>query len=158
MSKATIYLPDDLDRRVREAGISMSPVCQSALEAEVCRVQGLAKDRQEIERVAKRLKGTRPKEVRLEKYRKGFDFGVRWAKHSASFTELRDIAQRAWPWPVESFSVDWDHSLADDLAAREESTVSADGSVWLDWKDPWVQGLCDGAEKVYRDVLPHLQH
>ena len=35
MAKVTIYLPDELAERVRAAGISMSPVCQRALQEEV---------------------------------------------------------------------------------------------------------------------------
>ncbi len=33
MAKLTVYLPDDLSERVRDAGLSTSPVCQRALEA-----------------------------------------------------------------------------------------------------------------------------
>lgn len=35
MGKVTIYLPDDLAKRVKDAGISLSPVCQRALEQEL---------------------------------------------------------------------------------------------------------------------------
>jgi hypothetical protein len=35
LAKITVYLPDDLAERVRASGISMSPVCQRALQEEV---------------------------------------------------------------------------------------------------------------------------
>jgi post-segregation antitoxin (ccd killing protein) len=35
LGKVTIYLSDELEARVRDAGISMSPVCQQALTEEV---------------------------------------------------------------------------------------------------------------------------
>src|SRR5690242_7033846 len=31
MGKVNVYLPDDLERSVREAGLSVSPICQTAL-------------------------------------------------------------------------------------------------------------------------------
>jgi uncharacterized glyoxalase superfamily protein PhnB len=37
MGKVTIYLPDELADAVRRTGISMSPVCQRALDEEVAR-------------------------------------------------------------------------------------------------------------------------
>lgn len=44
MAKVTIYLADDLAERVRAAGVSMSPVCQAALEKEVQRTLGMERE------------------------------------------------------------------------------------------------------------------
>src|SRR3954465_9254901 len=38
MPKITVYLPDDLATDVKAAGISVSPICQRALEEEVKRM------------------------------------------------------------------------------------------------------------------------
>jgi hypothetical protein len=43
LGKVTIYLSDDLEDRVREAGISMSPVCQEALAEEVEQAEARSK-------------------------------------------------------------------------------------------------------------------
>jgi hypothetical protein len=37
MAKVNVYLPDDLERAVRDAGLSVSPVCQAALQRAVDR-------------------------------------------------------------------------------------------------------------------------
>ena len=39
MGKVTIYLPDELADAVRRSGISMSPICQRALDDEVARAE-----------------------------------------------------------------------------------------------------------------------
>lgn len=39
MAKVTIYLPDELAERVKASGMSMSPVCQRALQEEVEKMQ-----------------------------------------------------------------------------------------------------------------------
>lgn len=43
MGKVNVYLPDELEKQVRAAGISISPVCQTALQSEVERHGQLAK-------------------------------------------------------------------------------------------------------------------
>lgn len=42
MGKVNVYLPDDLERQVRDAGLAVSPVCQVALQEAVSRVHQLA--------------------------------------------------------------------------------------------------------------------
>jgi post-segregation antitoxin (ccd killing protein) len=51
VAKVTIYLADDLAERVRAAGISMSPVCQAALEKEVQNMTQLAEKEHQMERI-----------------------------------------------------------------------------------------------------------
>jgi hypothetical protein len=41
MAKINVYLPDDLERAVRDAGLSVSPICQAALQRAVDRHGGL---------------------------------------------------------------------------------------------------------------------
>jgi hypothetical protein len=41
MGKVNVYLPDDLERAVRDAGLSVSPICQAALQRAVERHVGL---------------------------------------------------------------------------------------------------------------------
>ena len=39
MGKVNVYLPDDLEVAVRDAGLSVSPVCQAALRDALARVR-----------------------------------------------------------------------------------------------------------------------
>jgi hypothetical protein len=41
MAKVNVYLPDDLEREVRDAGLPMSPVCQAALRESLDRLAAL---------------------------------------------------------------------------------------------------------------------
>ena len=41
MGKVNVYLPDDLERSVRDAGLSASPICQTALRAALDRFGAL---------------------------------------------------------------------------------------------------------------------
>jgi ATP-dependent Clp protease ATP-binding subunit ClpC len=41
MGKVNVYLPDDLERSVRDAGLSVSPICQTALRDAVDRIGAL---------------------------------------------------------------------------------------------------------------------
>ncbi|HVF32088.1 MAG TPA: Clp protease N-terminal domain-containing protein [Acidimicrobiales bacterium] len=41
MAKVNVYLPDDLEREVREAGLPLSPVCQAALRESLDRLAAL---------------------------------------------------------------------------------------------------------------------
>lgn len=41
MAKVNVYLPDDLEREVRDAGLSISPICQQALRQALDRLAGV---------------------------------------------------------------------------------------------------------------------
>ena len=41
MAKVNVYLPDDLERDVRDAGLAVSPICQEALRAALDRLAGV---------------------------------------------------------------------------------------------------------------------
>lgn len=41
MAKVNVYLPDDLEREVRDAGLSISPICQQALRQSLDRLAGV---------------------------------------------------------------------------------------------------------------------
>ncbi|HSH58539.1 MAG TPA: type II toxin-antitoxin system CcdA family antitoxin [Acidimicrobiales bacterium] len=65
MAKVTIYLPDELAERVRASGISMSPVCQRALQEEVERMQATAEMKAREERIVVEVGG--PGETLIDK-------------------------------------------------------------------------------------------
>ncbi len=70
MAKVTIYLPDDLAERVRAAGVSMSPVCQAALEKEVKHVTNVAELHKQMGRIEVNLR--RPNGEEGEEYMAAF--------------------------------------------------------------------------------------
>lgn len=57
MAKVTIYLPDELAEKVRASGISMSPVCQRALDEEVERMQAIEEMQAREERIVIQIAG-----------------------------------------------------------------------------------------------------
>jgi hypothetical protein len=104
MGRANVYLPDDLERRVKAAGIPISEVCQRALLAAVEAVE--TDDHQPL-----------GQEVSVQ-FRRGWDAGGDWAGSAPSgllLTLLRD--QRLAEVPREA--------LADDLySLTEEQTLA----------------------------------
>ena len=65
MAKLTIYLPDDLADRVRASGISVSPVCQRALQKEIDSMEAAKSLKSREERIAVEVRG--PAEAPVEK-------------------------------------------------------------------------------------------
>lgn len=88
MPKLTIYLPDHLAAEVKAAGISVSPICQRALEEEVRMTQTTKIADSEISEAAKRLVAEEAEEVRQAR-KEGRRDGRFWALKSATPTELR---------------------------------------------------------------------
>lgn len=92
MPKATVYFADELFETIRRFEISLSPVCQRAVEEEVRRRQAAADARTDLIAVAARLNRTR---VDAEKrdFADGFDLGARWARDHATLTELENLVE-----------------------------------------------------------------
>ena len=89
MPKVTVYLPDDLATDVKAAGISVSPICQRALEEEVKRMTLLrAWSGDERLAAARAATGHAPK----EDIDHGRQQGREWALQMADQKELRRIA------------------------------------------------------------------
>ena len=51
MAKVNVYLPDDLEREVRDAGLPMSPVCQAALRESLDRLAALRSRAVDLDRL-----------------------------------------------------------------------------------------------------------
>jgi hypothetical protein len=103
MGRANVYLPDDLERRVKAAGIPISEVCQRALLAAVEAVEG---DRQPLAQAVG------------AQFRRGWDAGVRWtgsAPPGLLLTLLRDQQLEQIPR----------QALPDDLYSLTEEQVLA---------------------------------
>lgn len=88
MPKVTIYLPDQLAAEVKAAGISVSPVCQRALEQEVRIMEATKINESEIREAAMRLRSEEADETRQAR-EDGTADGRRWMLHWAKPSELR---------------------------------------------------------------------
>jgi post-segregation antitoxin (ccd killing protein) len=90
MPKITVYLPDDLATDVKAAGISVSPVCQRALEEEVKKMKALRawRDDERLAAARERLLAT----TAHEDLDLGRQQGREWALQMADQKELRRIA------------------------------------------------------------------
>ena len=109
MGRANVYLPDDLERRVKAAGIPISEVCQRALLAAVEAAEGTGHPFGE--------------DVGLQ-FQRGWHAGVRWteqASHEALLTLLRD--QRLAEIPPETLPADL-YSLTQEQALAWEAGFS----------------------------------
>ncbi len=151
-----IYLPDSLSEAARKAGVSLSAVCQRALEQEVRKVQATKQAGSDLEQVAARLRKTRAdKEERS--YREGNELGIRWAKKEATEAELMWAASTANDHWV-SLGINRDNSLLGFLEA-ELGLDFHQGGAWqtVGWRrDPFMVGLLEGAAEVYRQVTALL--
>lgn len=156
MPKVTIYVPEELLSAVRAAGVSMSPICQRALDREVHRVQAIKTATVDIERVAERLRKTIAEEAASD-YRQAFEMGAEWARSTATFSELRSVVEEAFrqaglDGPGRFLAkVQGVHDYLDDIEMEEGGGYSLRlGS------EEFARGFVDGARAVYREVQPLL--
>src|SRR4051812_4205392 len=126
MGRANVYLPDDLERRVKAAQIPISEVCQRALLAAVEAAEG----------------GGHPFGEDIgRQFQRGWQAGLRWteqAPHEALLTLLRD--QRLDEIPAEMLPTDlysltqeqalaWEAGFAEAARATVRIPLSAPGEV-----------------------------
>jgi post-segregation antitoxin (ccd killing protein) len=100
MPKLTIYLPEQLAAEVKAAGISVSPVCQEALQREVQIMATTRISDAEISAAAKRLiseEGDEAREARSQGTADGRRWTLRWAKPA----ELRRMEAQVEDGPLE---------------------------------------------------------
>ena len=154
MPKVNVYVPDELLSRVRAEDISVSPVCQLALEAEVDARRLSRSAGKNLRAVAERLHQTEDAR-QADLYWDGYEFGVAWAQEVATLEELRLVERVASRGMTISFSripsyvghlakvvpdVDWsmDESLDGDVSEHD-------------------RGVLVGAAEVYRNVRPLIE-
>lgn len=140
MPNLNIYLPEDLDKEVQAASekwadFKPSRTCQTALRNEVKRMELLHSD---TDSVVARL---RAQKQQYEQYReqRAKELGISWAKHRASYTELKALNDLPEfdAWQLR----DW---INDDAPSLVE--YLADDIVRFDLRnDDDAQFLCDAA-------------
>jgi post-segregation antitoxin (ccd killing protein) len=150
--KINVYLPVELATSVRELEISVSPVCQLALESEVRRVRALHSVGGDAARqAALRLRRTRVPATG-EDEREGYEVGLRWALEKATDAELRRLV---WLPRGHWRSIRVDHeqwpTLLAELRQRGQGALAEHGGVDV-YPEPFIVGLVDGATAAYRAV------
>jgi post-segregation antitoxin (ccd killing protein) len=153
--KATVYFGEDLFDAARRFEISMSPVCQRAVEEEVRRRQAAADARADLASVAARLIRTRVEAVKRD-FAEGFDLGARWARDHATLTELENLFEmvRAGASLV---MIDEDHSLPVFLTGHFWEADPAPEAFTRLGERAFGRGILAGAVEVYDAVQPYLQ-
>lgn len=149
MPKVNIYLPDDLAADARAAGLSLSPIAQRAIRAEVDATRAREAASRDIKAVVERLRETIEKEDHMAR-KDGYNDGVEWARKYATADELRHIV------------VDWEPGVGGDLEDHTivPFTASKTGDNFVSVRHEegsayWL-GFVDGASKVYEQVAPLL--
>lgn len=155
MAKVTIYLPDGLADRVKALDLSVSPVCQGALEEEVDKLAAVKDATRDMEKVAARLRET-IKDDEVESRKQGFLDGTEWAREVATMSELRRVAGTARDYG--RLQLPMERCLADYVPQLWERRFRTDQR-WTGWdvdSEAYLEGFIDAAATVYRGVAPLL--
>ncbi|MEJ7787362.1 MAG: type II toxin-antitoxin system CcdA family antitoxin, partial [Solirubrobacteraceae bacterium] len=150
--KVNVYLPDEMAAKVREAQLSLSPVCQRAIREELDRLQAQRAATEDIEAVATRLRATISEEGAVQE-REGFEDGVRWAREWATASELREIVQ--WS-PGDGGDFERPHTIVDYFSSKLGENVVSVGSRPDEGEYAYWDGFVRGAEEVLEKVEPLL--
>ena len=140
MPKVNVYLPDALADAVKKAGVSVSPVCQRALEKETLMMRATSgTDQEQLKAAAARMRGDE-QELSDDGYRQGW----RWVIQEALPDELRQLSNRS---EAEQASYIRDHGHA--LGWNEDESRPMTN-------DDYVRGFVDGALAAWEKVEPFL--
>jgi Post-segregation antitoxin CcdA len=155
--RVNIYLSDQLDKAVREAGISISAACQRALEKEVRAMQAAAAVTDDLDRVVARLAQTVSDEEQ-QQFADGRTLGVSWARNTATFSELEqhvNMDPRQVTWAIR----EGEHSLWESLVgyAAKRGISSMPAVFELQANEPFTHGLFEGATEVYEAVKDRVR-
>jgi hypothetical protein len=153
MPDITIYLSDDLHRRVKEAELAVSKIAQEAFKEALDRHERILSD---PDPVVQRLRGTIADYAALKR-KEGREVGDEWAKETADAWELGKVA--------EMDDEDFDRYL-DEIAYRIRKDIGVDSTLVIN--DPhedrllglengdFRQGFLEGAREVWRAVANRL--
>lgn len=159
MPKRNVYLDDDLDADVRTFGISLSPVCQTALRHEVEIQRRLAHVPERTQATAERLIQARAEE-NAKQHQDGLALGTQWAEEKASWWELRQFERSSRgrlpdliPLP-EDHSLRWAifnhfHQLGAEVEPQDFDRLNDDNA--------FDRGVIEGATAVLAAVRPLVE-
>jgi post-segregation antitoxin (ccd killing protein) len=147
--KVTVYLPDALAEEARGAELSLSPICQRAIRAELDHLEAKRTATSDLDRVAARLRATID-EAEAAEYAEGIEDGRTWAREHATMTELEWITEDFEP----GFGADFggDSTILDFMGAKHGQVVVSQGHS----DGPYWRGFIAGAGEVLDAVRPLL--
>lgn len=155
--KATVYFPDELFEAARQYEISLSPICQRAVEEELRRCRAAAEARKDLLAVAARLTRTR-RDGGLDRdddFIVGFSLGARWARDHASLTELRNLVDMVRAG-ASRIALDPEHSLPVFLTGHYWDSDPAPDAFTRLGERAFDRGVLAGTREVYDAVEPYL--
>lgn len=155
MPKATVYFPGELFETARRFEISLSPVCQKAVEEEVRRRRAASEARADLAAVAARLMRTRVEDQERD-FGAGFTLGARWARDHASLAELENVVEMVRAGAA-SVVLDQDHSLPVFLAGHFWDTDPPPDAFTRLGERAFDRGILAGAVEVFDAVQPYLE-
>ena len=155
MPKATVYFPDELFEAARQFKISLSPICQQAVEVEIRRRRAASEAREDLAAIATRLLRTRVEEQEHD-FASGFDLGARWARDHASFSELTNLVEMVQAGAT-SVLLDSDHSLSVFLTGHFWDADPAPDAFTRLGERAFDRGILSGAVEVFNAVHPYME-
>jgi post-segregation antitoxin (ccd killing protein) len=155
MPKATVYLSDELSAAARSYGISLSPICQLAIEAELRRCRAAKEARADLIAVATRLIRTKS-EGHAQDFAGGFELGARWARDHATIAELDELEAMVRSGAT-SIVLDQDHSLPVFLTGQFWHADPAPAAFTRLGEGAFDRGVLAGAVEVFEAVQPYLE-
>lgn len=153
MPKVNVYLPDDLYEAVKDAKVSLSPVCQRALQREVAMCTPVGDN---PTAVADRLWQTKLDEDE-ERYARGYATGASWAREVATYRELERMERYGRDSDF-VFELDEAHSLVGfELRKSADEELRPQDFTRYDAARPYDQGVVAGALAVWNQVAGLLR-
>jgi hypothetical protein len=149
-----VYLPGDLSAAARKYGISLSPICQRAVEVELRRLRAAEEARADLTAVAARLVRTSAGGQGRD-FVAGFELGARWARDYATLSELQDLVEMVGAGAT-SVVLDDEHSLPVFLTGEFWQVDPAPDAFTRLGELAFDRGILAGAVEVFDAVKPYL--
>ena len=163
MPKVNVYLPDQLAAEVRDLGIPLSPICQSALEHEVRKMTAIKQHGNE--RQGRSRQTPRPAHDRhdqrttdpMKSHEDGVNMGLAWGFERATEKELEyaeEIKDTDWiHWPLTEDQ--WPTLYRELVHLGFESYVRSNGDLVLP-PDEFIHGFLEGAAGAWWSMADDL--
>lgn len=178
MTRRSIYVPDDLDERMKAASdeANWSEVACRAFEVELGEIVKRKKELN-MEAVVQRLRASKI-ETETAKYTRGQREGATWATNVATYPELDNLDRFVQHWEAQhSYDFEWfcsnkegsPYSSAELIASailglEEDDDEYGSGAAATFWHDDidnasdgdWLRGFAEGALEVFHAVKDKL--
>ena len=155
MPKLNVYVPDALAERIRITGVSVSPICQRALEQEVRRVEAWQRANDVALRIAERFAAIQedpdPDDVVRES--EGYAAGTHWARDVASSQELAELGGVGIHGGT-NVPVNRGQPVLYQILTEAGLSSDSETNRVLSTTDPWGRGFLRACQDLWRQVQP----